>query len=81
MRLDLVEEALCSIDGNGESNPNRAKIMSTFAATGNDEAIDPDDLTQGIHQRTTTVAVIDRGIRLDHVAVVVVALRLLEVSV
>ena len=60
---DLIRHPNGALDRDGETQPDR------LSRVGEDRGIDTDDFSQGIHERSTGVARVDRSVRLDHVEV------------
>ena len=57
----ILGDSTCPVYGNGEADADAA------SARGKNRAVDPDDVANGVYQRTTGVSGIDRRVRLDHV--------------
>src|SRR5699024_12080971 len=57
----LLRDRSGLVDGDGESEPDRALTLWT---AGDDSAVDADDLAVHVHQRPTGVTRVDRCVRL-----------------
>ena len=74
----LFQEAAGIVDRDRESDANGADTVITACVN---KAIDSNDVTGSVYKGPTTVSRVNSGVSLDHVAVIVVALGLLEIAI